>query len=215
MKYYTKPRKRKFNLYLFLIITIIILFNLFLYFFNSRILPGLIQVSQTMLKGKVVDTISQTSLDLFKDEFDYDEMVLIDKDSEGTINLIRTNTVKLNALTSELSIKCNDELRKMGEMGVKIPFGWITKQSVFYNLGPKITIKMEPIGNIQTSYESKFESAGINQTRHKIYLNVQATIRVMLPLHSEEIEVSCQIPISETIIVGKIPSTAIDFGGNK
>lgn len=213
MNYYTKPRKRKFKIYLPIIIAIFILFNLLLYFFNIRIMPGIVKVSESMLKAKAVDTISKTSLDLFTDEFNYDEMVLIDKDSEGTINLIRTNTVKLNALTSELSIKCNEELQKMGQLGVKVPFGWVTKQSVFYNVGPKITIKMEPIGNIQTSYESKFESAGINQTRHKIYLNVQATVRVMLPLHSEEIEVSCQIPISETIIVGKIPSTAIDLGG--
>lgn len=214
MNYYTKRRKRKIKLYLPIIITIFILFNLIFYFFDSRILPGVIQISESMLKAKAVDTISQTSVDLFDEEFNYDEMVLIEKDSEGTINLIRTNTVKLNALTSKLSLRCNEELQAMGSVGVKVPLGWATDQSLFYNLGPKITVKMEPIGNIQTSYESKFESAGINQTRHKIYLNVDVTIRAMLPLHSQEIQVSCQIPISETIIVGKIPSTAIDFGAN-
>ena len=76
---------------------------------------------------------------------------------------------------------------------------------MFYNMGPKITVKMQQIGNITTSYESEFESAGINQTRHKIYLNMTATMRVIVPFNSKEVEVTCQIPVSDTIIVGKIP----------
>ena len=32
----------------------------------------------------------------------------------------------------------------------------------------------------------------INQTRHKIYLNVKSKMRVIVPFHSHEIEVTCQ-----------------------
>ena len=71
--------------------------------------------------------------------------------------------------------------------------------------------KMRQIGKINTSYESIFESAGINQTRHKIYLNVDMKVRVIVPLKSRDVEVSCQIPVSDTIIVGKIPDTAINM----
>ena len=85
---------------------------------------------------------------------------------------------------------------------------------MFYNMGPKITVKMQQIGNITTSYESEFESAGINQTRHKIYLNMTATMRVIVPFNSKEVEVTCQIPVSDTIIVGKIPETAITMNGS-
>ena len=73
---------------------------------------------------------------------------------------------------------------------------------------------MTQVGNISSSYESIFESAGINQTRHKIYLNVNMKIKVIVPFKSEEVEVATQIPISETIIVGKTPSTAIDLNKN-
>ena len=100
----------------------------------------------------------------------------------------------------------------MGEVGIDVPVGWLTEKSIFYNLGPKINVKVEPIGNISINYESKFESAGINQTRHKIYLNISVTVRTIVPLHSQEIEVKCEVPVAETIVVGKIPQTAIDFG---
>ena len=70
---------------------------------------------------------------------------------------------------------------------------------------------MQPIGFIEARYSSEFESAGINQTRHKIYINVKTKIRIIIPLKSSDIEVSNEIPIAETIIVGKIPKTAVQM----
>ena len=90
----------------------------------------------------------------------------------------------------------------------------MTKNLVFYNLGPKINVDITQIGNITSSYESVFESAGINQTRHKIYLNVDMKMKLIVPLNSRDVEISSQIPIAETIIVGKIPNTAIELNKN-
>ncbi|MDS0526388.1 sporulation protein YunB [Clostridium sp. SHJSY1] len=211
MKYYVKPRKRKINPYILVIITIFTMLIIFLYIFDERVLPSALVKSESTVRAKTIDTISSTSLELFNNEFKYDEMIIIDRDKDNNINLIRANTVKLNYLASELSIKCNEKLQEMGEVGIKVPLGWMTEQSAFYNLGPDVTVKIEPIGNMKVTYESKFESAGINQTRHKIYLNVEATVKTIIPLHSQEMEITCEIPVAETIIVGKIPNTAIDF----
>lgn len=212
MKYYVKPRKSKVKPYILVIITILIIFNLFLYIFDSRVLPNVLIKSESMVQAKAEDIINTTSMNIFNEKFNYGEMIIINKDNEGTINLIQANTVRLNELSSRISLKCNEELQKMGEVGIDVPVGWLTEKSIFYNLGPKINVKVEPIGNISINYESKFESAGINQTRHKIYLNISATVRTIVPLHSQEIEVKCEVPVAETIVVGKIPQTAIDFG---
>lgn len=212
MKYYVKRRKVKIKPYLLVAIAIFALFNLFLYLFDTRVLPAVLLKSESVVKAKTAQTISETSLELFNNEFKYDEMIIIDKDEAGDINLIRADTVKLNYLSSQLSIKCNDKLQEMGDIGVKVPVGWLTDRSIMYNLGPNMTVKIKPTGNIKVSYESVFESAGINQTRHKIYLNVEATVKIIIPLHNEEMQVTCEIPVAETIIVGKIPNTAIDLG---
>lgn len=212
MKYYVKRRKVKIKPYILAIIVIFALFNLFLYLFDTRVLPAVLLKSESVVKAKTTQTISETSLELFNNEFKYDEMIIIDKDQAGDINLIRADTVKLNYLSSQLSIKCNEKLQEMGDIGVKVPVGWMTDRSIMYNLGPNMTVKIKPTGNIKVSYQSVFESAGINQTRHKIYLNVEATVKIIIPLHNEEMQVTCEIPVAETIIVGKIPNTAIDLG---
>ena len=213
MNYYTKPKKTEFKPIILVIISILLVFILSIILYDKRIYPAVLQVAESSIKADTVECISKTSMELFDEEFNYDEMIIIDKDNEGNINMIRANTVKLNYLTSRLSIRCNEELQKMGEVGVEVPLGWMTDNSDFYEFGPDINVKIDPIGNMKVSYESKFESAGINQTRHKIYLNVEARVRMKIPLHSKEQVVTCQIPVAETIIVGKTPNTAIDLGG--
>lgn len=210
MKYYRK-KKLPSKLFILIIVTILIIFNLGIYFFNKIVFPSVLKISETMIKSKTIEKISETSIELFNDEFNYDEMIIINRDNEGNINLIQANTMKLNYLASKLSVECNKTLQSMGEVGMKVPLGWISKNSAFYRLGPKINVKIEPIGNMNVTYESKFESAGINQTRHTIYLKVESKIRIAVPFQNKEIDVLCEIPVSETIIVGKIPSTAIDF----
>ena len=222
MKYYTENpnrssklfvNKKKFPKWLLVIITILIVFNGFVYLFEKRILPSVLSIAEITMKSEAVKVINEESVKVYSDDFKYDDVIKIEKDTEGNITMIRSDTVKQNYLASQVVLNCNKRLSELGELGTKIPIGYITNNLFFYQMGPDITVKMKQVGNINTSYESLFESAGINQTRHKIYLNVSAKIRVIVPLNSKDVDISCQIPISETIIVGKIPQTAINTGG--
>lgn len=215
MKYYTKKPKMRFQIkhpkLILVIIAICVLFNSILYFFDKNILPAVLTIGEEMLKSEATKIINETALDIYSNQFDYSEMIITEKDNDGNITMLRADTVKLNYLSSKLILASNDKLGKLKEMGLDVPLGYMTKNLVFYNLGPKININMNQIGNITSEYESVFESAGINQTRHKIYLNVTMKMKIVVPLNSKDVEIKCQIPISETIIVGKIPNTAIEL----
>lgn len=215
MNYYTKKSKIRFQIkhpkIIMVIIAIFVLFNSIMYFFNKNILPAVLSMGEENLRREATTIINETALEIYSKDFDYNNMIIIEKDNEGNITLLRADTVKLNYLSSKLILASNKKIGELEEVGMKIPLGYLTKNLVFYNLGPKINIKMNQIGNITSSYESIFESAGINQTRHKIYLNVNMKMRMIVPLNSKEVDIACQIPISETIIVGKIPNTAIEL----
>ena len=223
MKYYTKKPKyykrpnlkyNRFQYWFLIIVMIILLFNIILYLFNKRILPSVLSIGEVKMKSEAVKIINEESVKVFSDDFNYEDIINIEKDSEGNIVMLRADTVRQNYLASQVVLNCNDKLKELGELGVKIPIGYLTNNVMFYTLGTKITVKMQQVGNIETSYESIFESAGINQTRHKIYLNVKSKMRVIVPFHSDEIEVTCQITISDTVIVGKIPDTAINMNSS-
>lgn len=215
MNYYTKKSKIRFQIkhpkIIMVIIAIFLIFNSTLYFFNKNILPAALAMGEENLRREATTIINETALDIYSKDFDYNNMIIIEKDNDGNITLLRADTVKLNYLASKLILASNKKIGELEEVGMKIPLGYLTKNLVFYNMGPKINIKMSQIGNITSSYESVFESAGINQTRHKIYLNVNMQMKIIVPLNSKTVDIACQIPISETIIVGKIPNTAIEL----
>lgn len=220
MRYYTKKtsslsiKKMKINKGFIVIITIILLFNTGLYFISKRILPALLLVSEERIKSDVTDIINDTSIDLYSKNFKYDEFINIEKDNNGKISMIRADTVKMNKLSSELITTCNKKLRNYGSIGVEVPIGYLTGNAMFHSLGPTINIKMENVGHMEANYDSVFESAGINQTRHKIYLNVKSKVKVILPFNDKEIEIVTAIPVAETIIVGEIPDAAINLKDN-
>ena len=115
----------------------------------------------------------------------------------------------MNKIATDVALRVQNELKDVGKVGIEIPMGYVTKNNLLSNLGPNIKATMNPIGHVETRYISDFESAGINQTRHKIYVEVKAKIKVVLPVAYNEIEVISQLPITETIIVGKIPETSV------
>ncbi len=218
MKYYTKKSKIRFQIkhpkIIMVIIAIFLLFNSILYIFDKNILPAALSIGEEKLRREATAIINETALDIYSKDFDYKDMIITEKDNEGNITILRADTVKLNYLSAKLVLASNNKIGELEEVGLKVPLGYMTKSLVFYNLGPKINVDMTQIGNITSSYESVFESAGINQTRHKIYLNVNMKMKLIVPLKSREVEIASQIPIAETIIVGKVPNTAIDLNKN-
>ncbi|NFT91374.1 sporulation protein YunB [Clostridium botulinum] len=211
MKYYTKRKKRKYIPIIVISIALVIVFNSIVIFLDNKVMPSLDRVAEMTVRTRVLKIINSNSIKLFANEFNYNEMIKIEKDKDGNITLIQADTVKLNYLASKLSIQCNEELQNLEDIKIKIPLGWFTENSIYYNLGPQMAIRVEDVGNINANYESAFESAGINQTRHRIYLNVESKVRVILPFKANEVEIVTKVPVSDTIIVGKIPETAIDF----
>ncbi|HBJ2620695.1 TPA: sporulation protein YunB [Clostridium botulinum] len=211
MKYYTKRKKRKYIPIIVISIALVIVFNSIVIFLDNKVMPSLDRVAEMTVRTRVLNIINSNSIKLFADEFNYNKMIKIEKDKDGNITLIQADTVKLNYLASKLSIQCNEELQNLEDIKIKIPLGWFTENSIYYNLGPQMAIRVEDVGNINANYESAFESAGINQTRHRIYLNVESKVRVILPFKTNEVEIVTKVPVSDTIIVGKIPETAIDF----
>ena len=216
MNYYTRRNKIRFQikhkLFILVIITIYILFNSILYFFNKSVLPAVLEIAEIRMISEGNKIINEASLEVYSNSVDYSDIILIEKDSKGNIKLVRADTMKLNYLGAKLVININEKLKGLEELGIDVPAGYITNNSIFHNLGPKINVRIVQLGSVESNYESIFESVGINQTRHKIYLNVKMKLKVIVPLNSKEIEVNSKVPVSETIIIGEIPTTVMDLG---
>ncbi|HEY8892376.1 MAG TPA: sporulation protein YunB [Clostridium sp.] len=199
-----------------LIITGIIMMNftIFTYIFDKTVMPTVMAVADAEMRAKATEIVNRAIINEYSDQFNYDQVIRVDKDSQGNIVMLKADTLKMNKIACDVALESQKELMKLGEVGIKVPLGYITRNNILSYYGPKITIRMQPIGSIETKYSSEFESAGINQTRHKIYVKVKTTVRVIIPLKSNDIVVTNEVPIAETIIVGKTPNTAVQLDLN-
>ncbi|SHE53590.1 sporulation protein YunB [Clostridium fallax] len=194
-------------------IIISIFFSIFIYYLDKNIMPSVLSIGDGEIKSLSTEIINKNILEVCTKEFDYGDIMKIEKDDEGNIVMVRADVVKLNIISSKLALEAQEDLKKIGAVGVKIPLSYVFNNSILGELGPKINVKMVPVGRVDIKYDTEFQSAGINQTRHKIYVEVYAKLKLTVPFDSKDIEVKVQMPIAETIIVGKIPKTSISFDG--
>lgn len=206
-------RASKFKI-IFCLLVLLVCFNLFIYALDRHITPTVMAVADAEMRAKAMEIINSSILAEYSRQFSYDDIIHVEKDGNGNITMLKADTLKMNKIACDVAINSQNELKKLGVIGIKVPTGYIFENNLLAHLGPKVSVTMEPIGYIETKYQSEFETAGINQTRHKIYVQVQAKLRIIIPMKKDDIEVKSEVPIAETIIVGKIPDTSISLDLN-
>jgi sporulation protein YunB len=196
---------------IFILFANLLVFAICLYALNNTIIPTVMAVADSEMRAKALEAVNKSIIDEYSKEFNYDDVIHIEKDNDGNITMFKADTLKMNRIACNVAVNSQERLKDIGVVGIKIPMGYIFKNNLLAYIGPQVTVKMQPIGSIETKYISEFESAGINQTRHKIYVQVKTSLRVIIPFENNEIEIKNEVPIAETVIVGKVPNTAIDL----
>ncbi|MDT8717456.1 sporulation protein YunB [Clostridium sp. 19966] len=206
-----KKKKTLYKKLLIPIILIIVCVNILLYAVDRTITPVVMSIAESEMKAEALDIINKNILDIYSSNFDYNKIMSFERDSSGNIVMMQADTLKLNNIACNISIKCQKDLKEYGKVGIKVPLGYVFKNNIISNMGPAISVKMEPIGSIEVKYKSEFQGAGINQSIHRIYVQVKTSMRIIAPTDSSDIQVNNEVPLSETVIIGKVPNTSVNF----
>ena len=150
------------------------------------------------------------------DEMRYNDLVTVVRGESGDILSFSANALKINKIARDTASISQSNLKNLSLNGIPIPLGALTGIEAFAGLGPSIQFRIIPVSSVSCGFSSEFESVGINQTKHSIYLNVVADISIVMPSSTENFAVTTQILVGESVIVGKVPDTFLQsdiFGG--
>lgn len=163
-----------------------------------------VQVSETEAINKIInrEVVGKTS---------YEDLVRIHKDESGRIVLLQPNTIVINRIMADITESITENMGQMDEQTISIPLGQITGVTMLAGYGPKVKVKVLPCGQVYVNIINKFDEAGVNQTRHLIYCKISTRMKLAVPLMNEEIKVSTVVPLAETIIVGDVPRTYVNY----
>lgn len=207
--WYVRRKSNIIRTYVVISIVLIILLILF-YFFEKRLRMGLNQISEYRVKSIITRVLSNAVSDNFPEDIDYSDIVSISKDGNGNITSIQTDIAKLNRIFANASMSVQNQLSDLSDEKISIPLGAVLGETIFAARGPDINIRIIPVGSVETDFKSEFSSAGINQTKHRIYILFKTEMGVAIPFVEKKTIVTTSLPIAETVIVGDVPDFYIN-----
>lgn len=191
---------------------VLLMFAAFLLILNEHVRPIMESLTTNQARVMSVNMInSVVAEELEKNKVSYSDLVAVERSDSGEVLAITTNMVKMNELKA---VVIKDVQQKMGEnshVDVGIPIGTFMGNDFLHGRGPEVSLRLTLNGNVNAEFKSSFESAGINQTKHQIYLNIHTSVYSLIPGFATTTEVDTNLPVAETVIVGKVPQVVANL----
>ena len=153
------------------------------------------------------DTVARK---LGAEDYGYDYFVELDYGENGHVTAVRANMARINAMSSEL---LSDIVHAAdgGQLSLAIPIGNILGSSLLLGKGPEIPVDITMLSSSHVDFKNELSDAGINQTKHQIKLDVVIDIDVIMPWRTVSTQVVSEILIAETVILGEVPETYLNW----
>ena len=154
--------------------------------------------------------------EVFSDPETYENMVILERDSENHVTALRTDVIAIGRIKTRLVNGLFDRLEDLEQTTIEVPLGSVFAPRFLSGMGPVVDIGMAGLTQMEAEFVSAFSAAGINQTRHNIIIEIHAGFRILTPFGGEDREIVSSFPVTDTVIVGTVPEryTYIDDLGS-
>ena len=197
--------KRKFMLF-FLVLLLLILF------FMARLIhrwhPVLQAMAEMQAQALATDILADTMRDVLTESgVQSEDLVTYYYNPSGEIFAYSIDTVTIEKLAAMANTKMGEYLEEKKEFELDIPLGRITNNPLLAAMGPDIPIQVRVVGNPGVDYARSFESVGINEVNHRIWIEMELLIQVTTPLLTDVLTANMQFTLIDQTLSGKVPNT--------
>ena len=198
------------NAVVFLVLVLLLVFA-----FRIKYRSQICNLAQTQVINTTSDLINDAiDRQMESGDIQYDRIVYFEKDLNGRITALKTNMSEVNRLKTAILNLINDEILALDTTQLGIPIGSFVLPEFLSGKGPLIPVEILSIRNSDASFSSTFSEAGINQTLQQLSMDVRVDIAVLVMGKTNTFTVSSQVVVAETIIVGQVPDTFLQTGGD-
>lgn len=177
-----------------------------IYFSSDRIVVSLAEKTF----DSIISSASYHAVDIIVEEkYRYSDLVDIKTDSSGNVGMIITDSYAVNKLAATAATKAYAYLSERIEKGVEVPLGAFTGIRLISGFGAKVRMKVISVASVKCDFISEFAQAGINQTRHSLYLNINCVVNVVTKTKTKKINDKITVLVFDNLIVGKAPNVVV------
>lgn len=179
-------------------------------FLSIRLRPLAAVAARAQAENTVHKVLEEGVLhDLEQMGISYGDIVSIERNSTGAITALTTDVVELNRLRGVLLDRVLEEVSGVDVSEIRIPLGSLLDIDILWAKGPSLKLHGMQVGTVSAEFDSEFSQAGINQTLHRIWLEIRVPLTLILPGDEVEAEAESRLCVAETIIVGDVPDTYV------
>lgn len=170
-------------------------------------------LAQTSVKNATSDLANDAvAKQIENGNIQYDRIVYFEKDVNGRITALKTNIGEVNHLKTDILNIINGKILALDAADIGVPIGSLFLPEFFSGKGFTVPVHILAIRNSDATFSSNFLQAGINQTLHQLVMEVSVDAAVLVLGETSTFQVSSQIVVAETVIVGEVPNTFIQTG---
>lgn len=180
--------------------------------FAVKLTPTIAELALGTATDYITIAVNETVAEVLSDDsMDYSKLVTLEKDGQGNITALMSNVTNINILQARITKAIAERFADSDITTVSIPIGNLIGGALLSGRGPRLNLDILSITNVTTGFRNEFTSAGINQTRHQIILEVEVSLEVLMGAASGYESVVTEISVAETVIVGAVPGTYASF----
>ena len=197
------------------LIVLLVLFGVGFMWFRHKFNDAIHNLAETQVVNSTSDLINDAiDRQIETGNIQYDRIIYFEKDLNGRITALKTNMSEVNRLKTDILNLINDEILALDTSQIGVPLGSLIVPEFLSGKGPVIPVQILTIRNSDASFFSDFTEAGINQTLQKLTMTVSIDVTILVLGDTNSFTVSSQVVVAETVIVGQVPDTFLQIGGN-
>ena len=180
------------------------------------LLPAIEDLAAAEATDEASDLIAEAiTAQMELEDISYDDLIVLERDAGGRILALRTDMNQLGRLRNETLAIINERILDEGETELGVPLGSILLPALFSGKGPRLPVRVLTVSNSDAEFHSSFQAAGINQTMHRITMEVAMNVTLLTPAGTQTLRVDSGVVVAETILIGQAPSTVIQTEGTE
>ncbi len=196
------------------LLTLLIVLAVLFFGLRSEYRSVINDLAQTQVKNTTSDlTNDAIAKQIASGDIQYDRIVFFEKNLDGRITALKTNMSEVNRLKTDILNIINDEILALDTSDIGIPLGSLFLPEFLSGKGPAIPVHILSIRNSDANFVSHFSQAGINQTLHRLNMEVSIDVAVLVLGQTSSFTMTSEVVVAETIIVGDVPQTYLQTGG--
>lgn len=209
--YYKKKNKKSYK-FIFIAFLLVSVFLIVYFYYNKVICDQIFKICGDYAYSCSSDCVNSAVLISLNGNISYDDLIKVEKNSNGEITLITTDSYKVNSINRQVSNNTSVLLKEKLSKGVPIPSFALSGISFLSGYGSVINLKTINTVSVVCDFFSTFKSVGINQTLHSLYLEVESTVNIQVPFNNKKEVCVTKILLSESVLVGKVPEIYLNGG---